>query len=142
MAKDKVKAKLGPPMKLTDENRVKLKEAAALDASVEEMAYYCDVSKQTVYNWFKREPDLFDEIERLRSRPVLKARQTVVKSLETPAGAQWYLSRKRKGEFSERSEITGKDGEPLITSVKELSDNELEHIATASEAGTSEEGTS
>lgn len=133
---------MAAPSKLTDEARLKLKEVAALDGTNLEMAYYCGVTEQTIYNWKKEEPELFEEIERLRQRPILKARRTIFNSLETPAGAQWYLSRKRKGEFSERSEITGKDGEPLITSVKELSDTELEHLAAGGKGGTSEERTS
>lgn len=94
----------GSNTKLTDENRVKIKEAAAIGASAEEMAYFCNVSKQTIYNWFKVDPELFDEIERLRERPVLKARQTIVKALDDPEQAKWFLARKRKKEFSERTE--------------------------------------
>lgn len=100
--------------KLTPEMKSKIEEVAALDGSVKEMAYYCDVSHQTIYNWFEEDPGLFDRVERLRERPILKARQTISKSLETPQGAQWYLSRKNKSEFSERIEQTGKDGKDLI----------------------------
>lgn len=91
------------PSKLTDENRIKLKESAALDASVEEMAYYCGVSKQTIYNWFKEDTDLFDEIERLRQKPILKARQTVAMKLgESYQNAMDYLKRKRRDEFGDQ----------------------------------------
>ena len=101
---------MAAPSKLTPEIRVKIEEVAALDGSVEEMAYYCDVSRQTIYQWLKDNPELSDKVERLRERPVLKARQTIAKSLDNPQSAQWYLSRKRKREFAERIEQTGKDG--------------------------------
>ena len=99
--------------KLTPEMQSKIEEVAALDGSVEEMAYYCDVSRQTIYNWLDENKELFDKVERLRERPVLKARQTISKSLDHPQHAQWYLTRKRKKEFAERIEQTGADGKEL-----------------------------
>ena len=71
------------------------------------MAYYCDVSRQTIYNWFKKYPDLFDKIERLRHKPVLTARQTVAKGLsESYGNAMDYLKRKKKLEFGESIDLT------------------------------------
>ena len=100
--------------KLTPAMKSKIEEVAALDGSVEEMAYYCDVSRQTIYNWLDEDKELFDRVERLRERPVLKARQTIAKSLDQPQAAQWYLTRKRKKEFAERIENTGAGGEPMV----------------------------
>lgn len=104
---------MAAPSKLTPEVRVKIEEVAALDGTVEEMAYYCDVSRQTIYQWLKDNQELSDKVERLRERPVLKARQTIAKSLDNPQSAQWYLTRKRKKEFAERIEQTGADGKEL-----------------------------
>lgn len=47
-----------------------------------------------------------------------------------------------KAKYSERHEHTGENGKDLFSSLKEMSDNELEHIARGSEEGISEEGTS
>lgn len=58
--------------------------------------------------------DFYDRIQELRERPILKARRTVEQSLNTPEGARWYLERKKKLEFSTRSEHTGADGKDLI----------------------------
>jgi hypothetical protein len=44
----------------------------------------------------------------LQERPILKARQTIVKSLDDPEQAKWYLERKRKNEFSTKSEVESK----------------------------------
>jgi hypothetical protein len=60
----------------------------------------------------------------LREKPVLIARQTVVKSLkDNPEMALKYLERKRKKEFSTRTEtdITG----DLSMNIKVMSDDEL-----------------
>ena len=92
----------------------KLKEVAALDGTVEEMCFYAEISKQTYYDWMKKYPKLSDEIEALRNKPVLAARRTVVaKMVDSYSNSMDYLSRKRKTEFSTRTELTGADGEAL-----------------------------
>lgn len=110
---------------LTDEMKSKIKDAAALDCSVEEMAYLCDVTKQTIYNWFKEDPALFDEVQRLREKPVYKARLTVIEKMEESYGnAMDYLKRKKKKEFGDNIDVTS-DGEGLKTiNVIKYSDNQ------------------
>jgi hypothetical protein len=110
-------AEVGRPTKLTEETRHKIEEAAALDASVEEICYYADISRQTYYRWMEENPDFSDRIEKLRQRPFLKARQTIVKALENPKDAQWFLERRKKKEFAERTELTGADGKDLPTPI-------------------------
>lgn len=115
---------MSAPSKLTDENRVKLKEAAALDASVEEMAYYCNVTRQTIHNWLKEDKDLFDEIERLRQKPILAARQAMVnKSIESYGNASDYLKRKRKKEFGDNTQVTVDLPKPLLDVLSENKDD-------------------
>lgn len=110
--------------KLTPETIRKLEEAFAIDASVKEACYYADISTDTYYRWIKEFPELSDKLERLREKPILKARQTVVKSLDNPDYAFKYLERKKKDEFSPRQELTGKDGESIKTSY-EIKLNEI-----------------
>lgn len=110
--------------KLTPETIRKLEGAFAIDASVKEACYYADISTDTFYRWIKLYPKLSYKLERLREKPVLKARQTVVKSLDQPDYAFKYLERKKKDEFSPRQELTGKDGNPIQTSY-EIKLNEI-----------------
>ena len=110
MAKNKVNK--GRPTKLTDEVRRKIEEVAALDGSVEEMAYYSGVHRTTLYNWLQEDKDFFDRIQELRERPILKARQTVVKHLEDPNNAFKYLEKKRRKEFGQNIDVTT-DGDKL-----------------------------
>ena len=121
---------MAAPEKLTADNRVKIEQVAALDGSVEEMAYYCDVSRQTIYNWFEKYPELFDKVERLRAKPILKARQTVNEKMgESYANAMDYLKRKRKDEYSERSELTGANGGAIqYEDLSDLTNAELEQL--------------
>ncbi len=102
--------------KMTQDNINKLKEVFAIDGTIAEACYYANISVQTYYDWIKKNPKLSEEFNALRERPVLKARQTVIKSLDQPDYAFKYLERKKKDEFSPRQELTGKDGNPIETS--------------------------
>lgn len=104
---------VGRPTVMTPEVVAKLEQAFAIDATVEEACSYADISRDAFYDYLKKNPDFSDRIGDLRQKPILKARQTIVKSLDNPTSAQWYLSRKRKNEFAERVEQTGKDGGPI-----------------------------
>lgn len=111
--------------KLTPEMKSKIEEVAALDGSVEEMAYYCDVSRQTIYNWLDEDKELFDRVERLRERPVLKARQTVVKRLdESYQNAVDYLKRKKKHEFGDNATYKIELPQPILQNVFDNNSNE------------------
>lgn len=103
----------GKYTKLTEDTVKRLEEAFAIDATVEEACFYANISKQTYYNWIKKHTDKKERFDALRNKPVLKARQAVVKNLDEPEFALKYLERKRKSEFSLRLENTGPDGIPL-----------------------------
>ena len=123
MAKNKIKKKPGPKNKggrppiMTDDTIKKLEEVFALGGSDSEACFYANISKQTLYNYQKEHPEFVDRKEALKEKPILKARQTVVKALDDPKDAQWFLERKRKEEFSLRQEVTGPEGE-LLSPIK------------------------
>lgn len=100
--------------KMTPENIKKLEEVFALDGTISEACFYANITTQTYYNWIKEFPDMKEQFDRLRQRPFLKARQTIVKSLDNPQYAFEYMKRKKKDEFSDRQELTGPDGEALL----------------------------
>jgi hypothetical protein len=85
------------------------------------MAYYCNVSRQTIYNWLNSDSAFFDKelaekVDKLRARPILKARQTITKSLDDPNHAFRYLERKRRKEFAPNVDLTS-DGQALMVNV-------------------------
>jgi AcrR family transcriptional regulator len=98
----------GRPTERNDEVNRKIEEAAALGASIEEIAMYCGVHRATLYRWMKDDEELSDRIQELQERPILKARQTVVKHLDDPSHAFKYLEKKRKGEFGNSLEVSGR----------------------------------
>lgn len=104
----------GRPTKFTDEVIRKIEEVAALDGTVKEMAFYAGIHFDSIYAWMKDNPEFSERIAALREKPVLKARQAVVRSLDDPDRAFRYLERKKKNEFAQRVESTGTDGEPIV----------------------------
>lgn len=95
----------GRPTKMTELTVKKLEEAFAIGATDAEACFYADISKETLYTYQDKNPYFLDRKNALKHRPVLLARQTVVKNMETdPLTARWYLERKVKKEFSTRTE--------------------------------------
>jgi predicted DNA-binding protein YlxM (UPF0122 family) len=107
-------AEVGRPTEKTPEVIRKIEEAAAMDCSMEEIAFFANIHRATLYRWIKEDKELKDRIEGLKQTPFLKARQTILKSIsENPQYAFEYMKRKKKDEFSDRQELTGKDGGEL-----------------------------
>lgn len=100
---------------MSDESLKKLEEAFLLDCTIWEACFCADISERTYYNRVDSNPDLLQRFEALRQNPVYKARKTVIQALEKdPDIALKYLERKRKNEFSTRSEV-----ENTFVSIKE-----------------------
>lgn len=101
----KKKSNAGRPTKMTETTIKKLEEAFALGCSDGEACFYADISKQTLYDYQAKYPQFVDRKESLKQRPVLMARQSVVKDLSSNSDlALKYLERKVKNEFSTRQE--------------------------------------
>jgi len=124
----------------------KLEYGWSLGCTDLEACLLADISKDTLYRYQKANPRFCERKERLKESLILKARESVAKHLdESGELAIKFLERKKKDEFSLRSEITGADGKPLeVREIKQLDDNALYEIAkgdaSASEAGISQEG--
>lgn len=108
----------GRPTVMTDEVIAKLEQVFAMDGTIQEAIYFAGISKDSYYDFLKLNPEYSERFEALRNKPVLLARQTVVKKLsENYSNAMDYLSRKAKKEFSQRTEVTGAGGESLMQPV-------------------------
>ena len=100
-----VKRPVGKPTKMDELTLKKLEEAFSIGASDKEACFYAGISHQTLYNYQEKHPEYVDRKEALKERPVLMARQTVMNNLATDVDvAKWYLERKRKAEFSTKTE--------------------------------------
>lgn len=90
---------------LDSEKLLKLEQAFAIGCTDKEACSYAEITEHQLY-YYQNEinKDFAARKEELKEKPILKARQTVVKSLDEPEHAKWYLERKRKNEFSQRIE--------------------------------------
>jgi len=112
--KPKSKCKCGRPTKMTSEVISKLEHAFGISATDREACLYAGILPQTLYTYQKKKPEFVERKSQLKLSPNLKARQTLVTSLDQASGAQWWAERKMKGEFSARQELTGEDGKALF----------------------------
>lgn len=128
MAKKKVN-KGGRPTVMTDSVVVKLEHAFAIDCTVEEACSYAEISRDAFYDYLKKYPKFSDRIAELRLKPILKARQTVVKSLGDTNSAYKYLSKKARKEFGDNLDITS-GGEKIQVNAIHYGDNTTVPVST------------
>lgn len=124
------------PTVMTTKVLSKLEEAFALGCTDLEASLYANIAPATLYNHQDKNPEFLERKEQLKMQPVLRARTTVVRSLEKdPILALKYLERKRKDEFSPRREndITTNGSDlpvPIFggVSIRSLSDEKLDAL--------------
>lgn len=117
----------GRPTVMTPVVIGKLESVFAMDGSIREACYFAGISPDTYFEFMKKNPEYSERFDALRNRPVLLARQTVMKKLtENYGNAMDYLSRKAKKEFSVRTEVTGANGEAILQ--PQLTDVEKEKL--------------
>lgn len=110
---------------MTETTVNKLEEAFLLGCTDEEACYYADISKQTLYTYQDKHPEFVDRKARLKERPFFVARKSVIDSLSgDPELALKYLERKKKKEFSPRTEVTGEEGDPISVALVEFADGQ------------------
>ena len=99
-------SKVGRPTVMTAETLKLLRQAFLLGANYREASGYAKISERTLYDYLRANPAFSQQIENWQNEPILKARKKVVDDIEKDVKtAQWYLERKRKDEFSVKSEV-------------------------------------
>lgn len=84
----------------------KLKQVWAMGGSDEEAGFYAEISIDALQRYYDKHPELKELRERLRQKPVLKSRQTIVGALDQPEHAWRYIKQKRPEEFGKVPEGT------------------------------------
>lgn len=125
---------VGRPTIMTQEIIDKLEYVFSLGGTDKEACLYAGISHQTLYSYQDKYPEFVERKEALKENPVLKARETVVKALDDPKDAQWFLERKRKSEFSVKQELEH-SGEIKQTLTKEQVDELINRRKTNNTSG-------
>lgn len=102
----------------------KLERAWMLGCSDHEASLLADIDPAALCRFLKANPKLSQRKELLKKTPFLKARNAIMKQIESGDGnlALKYLERKLKSEFSTLQEVSGPGGKPLAapTSVVQI----------------------
>jgi hypothetical protein len=106
----------GRPTIMDELTLQKLQVAFCMGCTDLEACQFAGISKSTLYNYQNDNPEYLEQKEIWKENPTLKARAAVYSNMGFNADlALKYLERKKKDEFSLRTEHTGKDGGPIET---------------------------
>lgn len=97
----------GRPTVMTPETIGKLEQAFSWGCTDNEACIWAGINPSALYDYQLEHPDFTKRKELLKETPSLKARQVINIALvnKDKQAAQWWLERKRKEEFSTRSEL-------------------------------------
>lgn len=121
---------VGRPTVVTPEVIAKLEVSFLLGCTDKEAIFLANISKDAFYDYCLKNPEFAERKEELKDMPKIKARMNINKALDDGDKnlSQWYLERKVKEEFAQRSEVTGKDGKDFVAvnlELKQKSDNAI-----------------
>lgn len=93
------------PAFMTEEILNKLRRAFSYGCTDEEACSYAEISHQSLYEYQKAMPDFLSEKRNLKLKPILAARETVVKGLKDLGHARWYMTKKASKEFGDKLNV-------------------------------------
>ncbi|WP_024407935.1 hypothetical protein [Streptococcus suis] len=101
-----MKNKSGRPTKMTQGTVKKLEEAFLRGLSDEEACLYANISKPTLYDYCKKNPQFTDRKELLKQRIKTRAKLNISKAIEDGDIdlSKWYLERK-DDEFKTKTKL-------------------------------------
>lgn len=107
-------ADVGRPTVMTKETVAKLKQGFLMGFDVTEACAFAEISRDSYYDYCKKETDFPTKVSEWQQNPILKAKTTIFNDLFMADTAKWYLERKKKAEFAQRNELTGADGQQIV----------------------------
>lgn len=116
----------GRPTVVTERVKGRLLEAFAWGCSNKEAALHAGIAERTIDNYNKRDPKFKAHCLELKDSPTLKARITLIKSLDNPFFALKYLERKRPKEFAMRIQQMFELPEPMDSAEQALLDQAID----------------
>ena len=105
-----------------------LRQAWAMDCPDCEAASFADISAASLSRYVSSHPKVEQEKERLKQKPFLAARSTILNAVSSgdKETARWYMERKRKREFSTLAQVETSEQSVF----KDLTDEQLALIAS------------
>ena len=121
MLAKKKKSNAGRPTVMTPEVVSKLEAAFSWGCTDGEACIHAGISRESLYEYIRNNPKFADRKEQLKETPNLRARQVLNIALQQKdkQAAQWWLERKKKEEFSTRSEVVQPEPIKIFVSKEE-----------------------
>lgn len=118
----------GRPTVMTEDVIRKLEEVFLIGGTDKEACLVANISMATLYKYCQDHPEFSERKEALKDTPKYQARRNVANAIQSADTniSTWYLERKAKNEFSQRTEQTGAEGKPLLP---EATDVDLDKVA-------------
>ena len=116
------KPKVGRPTVMTPEVLGKTKEAYLMGCSTQEAAAFADIGFRTLYDYIEANPEFSQKVDAWKLSPFLKAKRTIIDSLDDTKNAQWYLERRAK-EFKPKQDMTTNDKDlptPILNGIEAI----------------------
>ena len=98
---------IGRPTVMTDLTLQKLRFAFILGCTDSEACFLSGICDATLYNYQNEHPEFLEEKEALKNYKKIRARITILRYINHPEMAKWYLELKANTEFSRRTISTG-----------------------------------
>ena len=97
---------VGRPTVMTQEVIEKLEEAFSIGATDKEACFLAKISMATLYNYCQDKKEFLERKEALKDMVKYQARKNVAEAIQEGDKplSQWYLERKAKDEFSQKTE--------------------------------------
>lgn len=111
-----------PPV--IDATKLQKLEDAFMNAMTDEQACaYAEIGTSTLYNYQNQNPEFVERKKRLKLRPDIKAKQTIVSSLSSPANA-WRWAERRDPDFKPVTKVEHAGSVEVIDTEEAMSDEE------------------
>ena len=98
----------GRPTLMTETVVGKLEVAFSVGANISQACLVAGISRDTYYDYIKKNVRYADRFEQLRQKPVLAAKKRVVDAIveeNDTSTAKWFLERKCKEEFGQHHKL-------------------------------------
>lgn len=129
--KKKKKSNAWRPTVMTESVVNKLEEGFSKGLTDVEACLYANISKQSLYDYCKLNPEFTDRKEELKQQPKMKAKLIINDKLDEKDdyNARWYLETKGKDEFSKKVETINENTNLNKDVTEDLTDEQKRKIA-------------
>ena len=110
----------GRPTVMTESVLQKLEAAFSIGSTDREAVAHAGIAQNSYYNYCKENPEFLQRVNDLKEKLPLKAKSELAKFINNgdKQAVLWYLERKKKNEFSLKTEVDHTSGGEKISKIE------------------------